>query len=107
MAEIILPKGEPMEDIGTGIPGYSWEQFEADIAKIKPRVFDIYILGPFMIYFAMKSKKGMGRWTRRMLFTAGLYTVYRNWQSYKTLPETVRAGMIPAIQSKENTNGML
>lgn len=75
---------------GGEVPGYSLAQFEADIAKIKPRAFDIYFLGPLMIYFAMQAKKPLGKWPRRVLFTAGVYTIYRNWQAYKALPRTVK-----------------
>jgi len=68
---------------------YSAEQFEADLQKIGPRPFDIYALGPLLIYFAFKGKKPLGRWSRRILFTAGLYTIFRNWQNYKSIPQTV------------------
>jgi hypothetical protein len=93
--EIVLPdlNASPDQaqspDPASGGELYSFAQFEADLMKVQPRPIDVYFLGPFMIYFALRAKKGMGRWTRRILFTAGIYTIYRNWQAYKALPQTV------------------
>lgn len=61
---------------------YNLEQFEADIQKIKPRVFDTYILPGFLIYYAIRSK-AMGKRARRMLFVAGVYMGYRSYNEYK------------------------
>lgn len=71
------------------IPAYSFEQFERDIESMQPRPFDIYVLGPFMVWFAVASKKSMGRWPRRLLFTAGVYTIFRNWQAYRDFPQEI------------------
>ena len=92
-------EGALIEDLSRGAPVYSLERFEQDLARMRPRAFDIYFLGPFMIYFAVRSKAGMGRWTRRILFTAGVYTIYRNWQAYKSIPATAAeyASLIPAV----------
>lgn len=65
----------------TGIP-YSEEQFEADTQKLKPRIFDTYILPGFMMYYAWRSKD-MRKTARRILFTSGLYMMYRNYSEYK------------------------
>ena len=62
---------------------YSFERFEQDLQKVKPRFFDTYILAPFMLWFAYSSKTAMGRWPRRILFTAGTYMLYRNYVEYK------------------------
>ncbi len=51
-------------------------------ASQKARLFDTYALGPFLIWYAMKSKS-MGKWSRRTLFTAGIYTVIYNWKNYR------------------------
>lgn len=64
---------------------YSLEQFEQDIQKIKPRFFDTYILPAFMLWFAIYSKKSMNRWPRRVLFTSGIYMLYRNYADYKKM----------------------
>jgi len=63
---------------------YSLQQFEADVEGMKPRVFDTWILPAFMLFFAVKSKNAMGLAARRMLFTAGVYMVMRNYAEYKT-----------------------
>ena len=75
---------------------YSAAQFEADIENVKPRIFDLYILPPFMMYYAVKSK-GMSKIARRMLFTASVYMFYRSYSSYKAIvqsiiPNTQQAG---------------
>jgi len=70
---------------------YSLEKFEQDMAAVKPRAFDTYVLPAFLIFFAVKSKSPMGRWPRRMLFTAGVYMTYRNWQNYKALVMTAKS----------------
>lgn len=62
---------------------YSLDQFEQDVSRLKPRAFDTFLLPPFMMWFAAASKSGMGRWPRRILFTAGLYMVYRNFSEYR------------------------
>jgi len=62
---------------------YSLQQFERDIEKVQPRPFDTYVLPGFLIFYAIRSKGGMGRLARRMLFSAGVYMVYRNYARYK------------------------
>ena len=70
---------------------YSLDQFQQDIKAIRPRPFDTYVLPAFLIYFAMKSKAGMGRWSRRVLFTSGVYMVYRNYSEYQRLYVALKA----------------
>lgn len=65
-------------------PIYSMSQFEKDIESIRPRVFDTYILPGFMMVYAYRSK-GMKRIARRMLFTSGIYMMYRNYSEYKKM----------------------
>ena len=76
-----LAQTMPMPDLAN----YSPEQFVADIGSIKPRVFDSYIMPFFLIAFAIRSgsKKPLGKIARRMLFTAGVYTFYRNFANYQ------------------------
>lgn len=71
--------------------GYSLEQFEADIQRIKPRAFDTYLLPAFLIFYAMRSKKAMGKNARRILFTSGIYMFYRNYAEYKKLAQALAA----------------
>jgi len=63
-------------------PIYSVDKFEADMQNFKPRIFDTYILPGFMMYYAWQSK-GMRKVARRMLFTSGVYMMYRNYSEYK------------------------
>jgi len=78
---------------------YSYTQFESDVTKFKPRVFDTYILPAFLLYFAVKSKSGMGRGARRALFTAGVYMIYRNYSEYKNLVVALKAKITPEVQA--------
>jgi hypothetical protein len=48
----------------------------------KVRAFDVYALGPFMMWYSVKSK-GMGRWPRRALFISGFMTMLYNYENYK------------------------
>jgi hypothetical protein len=62
---------------------YGIKQFGEDIEKIKPRPFDTWVLPGFIMLYAYKSKKGMPRNVRRMLFISGVYMIYRNYAEYK------------------------
>lgn len=70
------------QDYETAKPVYSAEQFEQDVQNFKPRIFDTWILPGFMIYYAVKSKE-MRRNARRILFTSGVYMMYRSYSEYK------------------------
>jgi hypothetical protein len=59
------------------------QELEAQIAGMKPRFFDTYLLPPFMLYFAFKAKS-MPKIARRMLFGAGIYMAMRSYTEYKT-----------------------
>ncbi len=54
-------------------------------AAAKPRLFDVYVLGPLLIFAAFKARAPLGKWTRRALFTAGVYGVLRNVDAYQKL----------------------
>lgn len=83
MAEVIYNPDQDTQPQAPQEPLYSLAQWEADLQKIKPRAFDTYVLPGFMMYAAIRSRKGLGKLTRRILFVAGVYMVYRNWQTYK------------------------
>jgi hypothetical protein len=66
-------------------------EVDAGLAKIdelaasqKIRLFDIYALGPVLIYAATR-KTPLGRWTKRTLFVAGIMTIVYNWKKYRTI----------------------
>ena len=92
-AEVIETGTPPGPGAGTG-PLYSMSQFEQDLEKFKPRIFDTYILPGFMMFYAWKSKD-MKKTARRILFTAGVYMMYRNYSEYKKLFAKLQA-LIPA-----------
>jgi hypothetical protein len=69
---------------------YGAEDFAADIESMKPRFVDIWVIPPLMLWFAY-SAKSMHRWPRRMLFSAGIYMLYRNYAEYKKAALSVAA----------------
>jgi hypothetical protein len=59
------------------------------MARMQPRFIDTWVIPPLMIWLALRQSPdrkggGMGRWPRRMLFTAGAYMLMRNYGNYKT-----------------------
>lgn len=67
-------------------------ELDATLKSQKVRAFDVYALGPFMLWYAMKSK-GMGSWPRRTLFVAGVMTIVYNWGNYRKVQESIAAKM--------------
>ena len=61
-----------------------YDSFDELAKTQKVRLFDIYFLGPFLL-FASTRKGPLGRWSKRTLFVAGCMTVVYNWQKYKTI----------------------
>ncbi len=52
------------------------------LSDTSTRPFDTYVLGPFLIWYGLKSKK-MGKWPRRLMVTAGIYQLLYNWKNYR------------------------
>lgn len=61
---------------------YTLTDFEKEAQSLKPRFIDVWLLPPLVMFAAVKSKD-LGRWTRRAMFTAGVYMLYRNWSAYQ------------------------
>ena len=59
-------------------------EMDALAATQKVRLFDIYALGPVLLFAATRTKP-LGRWTRRTLFVAGVMTIVYNWKKYRTV----------------------
>jgi hypothetical protein len=59
-------------------------KFDELAASQKVRLFDIYALGPALIYAATR-KAPLGRWTKRTLFIAGVMTIVYNWKRYRSI----------------------
>lgn len=68
-------------------------KINSGLENVDRRVFDDYILGPFLIWYGLKSK-GMGKWPRRALVSAGIYQIMYSWPRYKNV----------ALALKENPN---
>lgn len=81
-----MNEGTKQALIQAGIPveGYSLSKFEKDIEAIRPRFIDMYVLPPLMLWFAHAARKrGMPKIPSRILFTGGIYMLYRNYSRYK------------------------
>lgn len=76
-------------------------QFD-DLAKSqKVRLFDIYALGPVMIYAATR-KKPLGNWTRRALFVSGIMTIVYNWHKYRTIEKDLKANVSKLTEGRRD-----
>ena len=72
-----------MAEQKTGI-GAFLDNVEEILGGVEQRPFDRYVLGPFLIWYGLKSKK-MGKWPRRLIVTAGIYQLFYNWNEYRNL----------------------
>lgn len=90
-------------DEGNAALPYSIEQFEKDVENFKPRVFDTYILPGFLMVYAVKSKE-MRRAARRILFTSGIYMMYRNYAEYKRALSGMQ-NALAAVRGGQNEQG--
>lgn len=68
----------------------TFDDIEALLKSQKVRAFDIYALGPFMVWYSVKSK-GVSPWAKRALFVSGIMTVVYNYQNYKKAQELLKA----------------
>lgn len=75
---------------------YAITDFEKQVSAMKPRFIDIWVLPPLVMYSAYKSRD-LGRWTRRVLFTAGIYMMYRSFTEYKNAASMLTGVVAPAI----------
>lgn len=73
---------------------YSVEQFKTDLGNLKPRPFDTFILPPFIMWYAVKSK-AMRKNARRMLFVGGVLMLIRNIGEYKRYAAMLTRGVEP------------
>jgi hypothetical protein len=46
------------------------------------RLWDVFWLGPFLIYYALQTRKSMGSLADLMLL-AGVLTIAYNWRNYR------------------------
>lgn len=58
--------------------------FDEIAATQKVRLFDVYALGPMLIYAATR-KHALGPWSKRALFISGVMTIIYNWDKYRTI----------------------
>lgn len=65
------------------------DQIDTLASEQPRRKFDIYALGPFMLYAATR-KKALGPWARRTLFVAGIMTIVYNWKAYREAVDVLK-----------------
>jgi hypothetical protein len=69
-----------------------YDSFDELAKGQKVRLFDVYALGPFLLYAATR-KSPLGRWTKRTLFVAGVMTIIYNWKNYKSIKTDIEKGL--------------
>lgn len=75
---------------------------EAALENQKPRLFDMFALGPFMLWYALKSgKRTMGPWSRRALFVSGAMTIVYNWKNYQNI-QAILTDKVNQVQQVSN-----
>ncbi len=74
-----------------------------DFENAKRRPFDRFLLGPFMVWYGLKSRS-MPRWPRRILIAGGIWQLVFGWQEYKRLVEASQESpksILEVITNKE------
>lgn len=64
------------------------EAIEKGIENIKERPFDTYVLGPFMIWYGLKSK-GMPKVARTVMVSGGIWRIFYSWRKYREIPQNI------------------
>ena len=72
------------------IPAY-FNSVSESALNIKRRPFDRFILGPFLIWYGLKTKK-MHKIPRTMIISAGIYQIIYSVKDYQSLTAALRAG---------------
>ena len=76
---------------------------EKGLESVKQRPFDRYVLGPFLIWYGLKSKK-MPPLSRKFIVTAGIWQIFYSWRKYRELPQTITTN-IQKLPEAFNING--
>lgn len=67
------------------------DETEQAFQNIEKRPFDRFAIGPFMIWFGLRSKT-MNKWPRRVLVAGGIYQIIYAWREYKNLAKAIQTG---------------
>ena len=60
----------------------NFDDVKQSLESVQPRFFDTYILGPFLVWYGIKSGGAMNKNVRRIMVSAGIWTLFRNWKEY-------------------------
>lgn len=61
------------------------------LSTVQYRPFDRFLMGPFMIWYGLQSKK-MGKWPRRVLVAGGIYQLIYGVKEYQKLMGALKEG---------------
>ncbi len=75
---------------------------EAAIEEIEKRPFDLYVLGPFLVWYGLRSK-GMPKLARRIIVTSGIFQVWYAWRDYRELPEAIASRIKDPLNESTNS----
>ncbi len=74
---------------------------EDAISKVEHRPFDRFILGPFLIWYGLKSKN-MPKLARKMIVSGGIYQMVYAWNEYRKLYGAVKSSPTNVLQVVHN-----
>lgn len=57
------------------------------------RLFDVFVLGPFMIWFGSRSKKPDDL-AKNFLVSSGIGTIIYNWKNYQRIKKETGEGLL-------------
>lgn len=86
-----LPQSQP-DPLGT---------VENAIESVERRPFDAYLLGPFLVWYGLRSRN-MPMLARRIITTAGVFQIFYAWRRYRELPDVI-AQQIKALNDPQNS----
>jgi len=64
------------------------DSIEKGLENVALRPFDMYVLGPFLIWYGLKSKS-MPPLARKFVVTAGIWQLFYNWRKYREIPQNL------------------
>ena len=66
----------------------SLHSLEDWLDNAKPRTFDKFLLGPFLVWYGLQYRK-TPKLARRLLITAGIWQIFYSWKHYRELPHNL------------------
>lgn len=57
------------------------------------RLADVFLLGPFMVWYGLRTSRDVAGWQSTAMVVAGLATIAYNWRNFKAERERARAAL--------------